>query len=189
MGGSKFPPLSFSHRASSASHLCGPFLPATPSLIVPALRATRKTSLLRGECTGDMRYVVNLRGFVTSPRGELWFRVEGGVRRHISSRRGRGNVGIPKGFPKSVEGWEAGSLSGFPCFPYFVISHVACVHAQTLEKRISHQPVQCACFRDRIPIDTHRLLINALTIWDRLSGRERGSTVTKKSLNEREQKS
>ncbi len=25
-----------------------------------------------------------------------------GIRRHISGRRGRGNVGIPKGFPKSV---------------------------------------------------------------------------------------
>src|SRR5271170_1654079 len=48
-------------------------------------------------------------------------RVEGGTRRHISSRRGRGNVGIPKGFPQSVE--RVGSrLHGFPCFPYSVIS-------------------------------------------------------------------
>jgi hypothetical protein len=43
------------------------------------------------------------------------------MRRQLSSRRGRGNVGIPKGFPKSVE--RVGSrLHGFPCFPYSVIS-------------------------------------------------------------------
>ena len=41
---------------SSGTHLCGTFLPATPSLnakaVIHALRAKpRKTSLLRGECT------------------------------------------------------------------------------------------------------------------------------------------
>jgi hypothetical protein len=41
-----------------------------------------------------------------------------------SRRRGRGNVVIPKGFPKSVE--RVGSRPhGFPSFPYSVIS-MAC---------------------------------------------------------------
>ncbi len=43
------------------------------------------------------------------------------MRRQLSSRRGRGNVGIPKGFPKSV-GRVGSRLLGFPCFPYSVIS-------------------------------------------------------------------
>jgi hypothetical protein len=50
-------------------------------------------------------------------------RVDGHGKR-ISSRRGRGNVGIPKGFPKSVGRVES-RLHGFPCFPYSVIS-MAC---------------------------------------------------------------
>src|SRR5271170_4933735 len=50
-------------------------------------------------------------------------RVEGHEKTY-SSRRGRGNVGIPKGFPQSVE--RVGSrLHGFPPFPYSVIS-MAC---------------------------------------------------------------
>jgi hypothetical protein len=51
-------------------------------------------------------------------------RVEG-HKKHISSRRGRGNVGIPKGFPKSV-GRVGTRLHGFPCFPHSVIS-MACL--------------------------------------------------------------
>src|SRR6202042_2752322 len=47
-----------------------------------------------------------------------------GMRRHKSSRRRRGNVGIPKGFPKSA-GRVGSRLHGFPCFPYSVIS-MAC---------------------------------------------------------------
>jgi len=39
-------------------------------------------------------------------------------------RRGRGNVVIPKGFPKSV-GRMGSRHYGFPCFPYSVIS-MAC---------------------------------------------------------------
>src|ERR1700677_2270863 len=46
------------------------------------------------------------------------------AQKHISSRRGRGNVGIPKGFPKSV-GRVGSRLLGFPCFPHSVIS-MAC---------------------------------------------------------------
>ena len=42
-----------------------------------------------------------------------------------SRRRGRGNVVIPKGFPKSVVRVES-RLYGFPCFPYSVIS-MACL--------------------------------------------------------------
>jgi hypothetical protein len=41
-----------------------------------------------------------------------------------ASSRGRGNVAIPKGFPKSVGRVES-RLLGFPCFPYSVIS-MAC---------------------------------------------------------------
>ena len=76
----------------------------------------------QGECTGtsvtlwtgDIRY---------KPLAVVMVRLEG-MRRHISSRRGRGNVGIPKGFPKSV-GRVGSRLHGFPCFPYSVIS-MAC---------------------------------------------------------------
>src|SRR5271156_6350404 len=50
-------------------------------------------------------------------------RVEGHEKTY-SSRRRRGNVGIPKGFPKSV-GRVGSRLHGFPCFPYSVIS-MAC---------------------------------------------------------------
>jgi hypothetical protein len=41
--------------------------------------------------------------------------------KHLTRRGGRGNVGIRKGFPKSVEREES-RLYGFPCFPYSVIS-------------------------------------------------------------------
>ena len=41
-----------------------------------------------------------------------------------ASSRGRGNVVIPKGFPRSVGRVES-RLLGFPCFPYSVIS-MAC---------------------------------------------------------------
>src|SRR5580698_4447292 len=47
-----------------------------------------------------------------------------GTRKHIVSRRGRGNVEILKGFPKSV-GRVGSRLHGFPPFPYSVIS-MAC---------------------------------------------------------------
>jgi hypothetical protein len=39
--------------------------------------------------------------------------------KHLTRRRGRGNVGIPKGFPKSVGRVESRPY-GFPCFPYSV---------------------------------------------------------------------
>ena len=42
-----------------------------------------------------------------------------------ASSRGRGNVVIPKGFPRSVGRVES-RLLGFPCFPYSVIS-MACL--------------------------------------------------------------
>jgi hypothetical protein len=61
---------------------------------------------------------------VTSPLRWRWFELRG-VRTHIFSRRGRGNVGIPKGFPKSV-GRVGSRLHGFPCFPYSVISMACC---------------------------------------------------------------
>ena len=70
-----------------------------------------------------MRYAVDLRHPLQAPcGGDVSSR--GGNRRHLSSRRGRGNVGIPKGFPKSV-GRVGSRLHGFPCFPYSVIS-MAC---------------------------------------------------------------
>jgi len=47
------------------------------------------------------------------------------MRRQLSSRRGSGNVGIPKGFPKSV-GRVGSRLLGFPCFPYSVIPMACC---------------------------------------------------------------
>jgi hypothetical protein len=43
--------------------------------------------------------------------------------KYISGRSGRGNVGIPKGFPKSVGRWEAALW--LSTFPYSVIS-MAC---------------------------------------------------------------
>jgi len=49
------------------------------------------------------------------------------ARKDISSRLGRGNVGIPKGFPKSV-GRVGSRHHGFPCFPYSVIP-MACSNA------------------------------------------------------------
>jgi hypothetical protein len=60
---------------------------------------------------------------VTGPLRWRWFDLSG-TRRHIYRRRGRGYVGIPKGFPKSV-GRVGSRLHGFPCFPYSVIS-MAC---------------------------------------------------------------
>jgi len=42
-----------------------------------------------------------------------------GLQIHDSRRRSRGNVGILKGFPKSVGRVES-RLYGFPCFPYSV---------------------------------------------------------------------
>jgi len=47
--------------------------------------------------------------------------------KHLARRRGRGNVGILKGFPKSVGRVES-RLYGFPCFPYSVIS-MACFYS------------------------------------------------------------
>src|ERR1700730_7804914 len=47
--------------------------------------------------------------------------------KHLTRRRGRGNVGILKGFPKSVGSVES-RLYGFPRFPYSVIS-MACLRA------------------------------------------------------------
>ena len=46
------------------------------------------------------------------------------TRRYMSGLRGRGNVVIPKGFPKRV-GRVGSRLHGFPPFPYAVIS-MAC---------------------------------------------------------------
>ena len=68
-----------------------------------------------------MRYVVDLRHPLQAPCGgdDSSFVQEG-----ISNRRGRGNVGIPQGFPRSV-GRVGSRLHGFPCFPYSVIS-MAC---------------------------------------------------------------
>ena len=70
-----------------------------------------------------MRYAVDLRHPLQAPCGGHDFEWRG-MRGPISSRRGRGNVGIPKGFPKSV-GRVGSRLFGFPCFPYSVIS-MAC---------------------------------------------------------------
>jgi hypothetical protein len=67
---------------------------------------------------------------VTSPLRWRWFDLRG-MRRHISSRRGRGNVGIPKGFPKSVGRVES-RFHGFPCFPYSVMS-MACFSPAMLD--------------------------------------------------------
>src|SRR5271163_5252695 len=64
---------------------------------------------------------------VTTPLRCLWFELRD-TRRQITSRRGRGNVGIPQGFPKSVGRVES-RVHGFPCFPYSVIS-MACFCAR-----------------------------------------------------------
>ena len=45
--------------------------------------------------------------------------------KYLSRHRGRGNVGIPKGFPKSA-GRVGSQLYGFPPFPHSVIS-MACI--------------------------------------------------------------
>src|ERR1700679_4357538 len=70
-----------------------------------------------------MRYVVDLRNSLQAPCGGDGSST-GGTRRDISSRGGLGNVGILKGFPKSV-GRVGSRHHGFPCFPYSVIS-MAC---------------------------------------------------------------
>jgi hypothetical protein len=49
----------------------------------------------------------------------------------LSRRRGRGNVVIPKGFPKSV-GRVGSRLYGFPCFPHSVISMAALLYGSQL---------------------------------------------------------
>jgi hypothetical protein len=96
-----------------------------------ALRARQgNQTFLRDECTGtcvtfrtkDMRYSP-LRWF------GLCFCMFVFVCKYPTSRRGRGNVGIPKGFPKSV-GRVGSRLYGFPCFPHSVIS------------------MACSCFRE-----------------------------------------
>ena len=70
-----------------------------------------------------MRYAVDLRHPLQAPCGGHDFELRG-MRRQLSSLRGRGNVGIPKGFPKSV-GRVGRRLHAFPPFPYSVIS-MAC---------------------------------------------------------------
>jgi hypothetical protein len=78
----------------------------------------------------------------------------------MSSRRGRGNVGILKGFPKSVEGWEA----GFMAFHAFHTLSFPCpVFRAVLDKPICRQSVHRRT-RHEMLIDSHRLSLSALVI-------------------------
>jgi hypothetical protein len=83
-----------------------------------------------------------------------------GTKTHISSRRDRWNVGIPKGFPKSV-GRVGSRHHGFPCFPYSVISMV-CFCLALLDQRLRH-PAQ----RANAPRNTYhdKLSVSALATW------------------------
>src|SRR5882757_6459851 len=87
---------------------------------------------------------------VTSPLLLRWFELWGHDR-HISSRRGRGNVGIPKGFPKSV-GRVGSRLHGFPCFPYSVISMACFSRGKCCINRYAATP----CNVPHSPRDAHR---------------------------------
>jgi hypothetical protein len=101
--------------------------------------------LLRAECngtcvtfwTGDIRYK-SLAGLRARLKVYGW--VSAVVSKYLSSRRDRGNVGIPEGFPKSV-GRVGSRLHGSPCFPHSVIS-MACSPISTSRKK-NHAPAVC----------------------------------------------
>jgi hypothetical protein len=107
-----------------ARRVCGRQRDPSPTGIAQTSRCDSLSVECTGTCvtlwTGDIRY---------KPLAVPMVRVEW-VLRHKSSRRGRGNVGIPKGFPKSV-GRVGSRLHGFPCFPYSVIS-MACFFARAM---------------------------------------------------------
>jgi hypothetical protein len=101
-----------------------------------------------------LRYVVDLRHPLQAPcAGE--HPSCGGAKRHISSRRGHGNVGILKGFPKRV----GNRLHGFP---YSVIS-MACFSRTVLDKALCRHQVHCRT-RHEMLIDAHRLSLSAWVI-------------------------
>jgi hypothetical protein len=123
------------------------FLPATPAhgLTLACLRSvdSETRSWLRAECTGT---------FVTLWTGEIRYKslapnwpisvqnCSFAVAFDTSQQsRPVGNMGIPKGFPKSV----GSRLPGFPCFPYSVIS-MDCFWKRAFENRSYRQP----CFRE-----------------------------------------
>ena len=102
------------------SHKAG-FPPFPHSLEIPS-------GLPHSHGLDDEMYVLSYpsTGIIVTARGlglGLWL-VFVLASQYLSRRRGRGNVVIPKGFPRSV-GRVGSRLYGFPCFPHSVIS-MAC---------------------------------------------------------------
>jgi hypothetical protein len=98
-----------------------------------------------------------------------------GTKRHIFSRRGRGNVGIPKGFPKSV-GRVGSRLHGFPCFPYSVIS-MACFSLGKCWINDMPPPTEICRSRHEMLIGTDRLSLSTLAIYHSSRGRLCGKCI------------
>jgi hypothetical protein len=92
-----------------------------------------------------------------------------------ASSQGRGNVVIPKGFPRSVGRVES-RLLGFPCFPYSVIS-MACFGGSGLSDtglgsvRISSRAVNAAS------VDVHVCLVCRLFPLMRLNCLDPGAPI------------
>jgi hypothetical protein len=95
----------------------------------------------------DRLYVVDLRHPLQAPCGGYDLG-RGDTRRHISSRRGRGNVGIPEGFPQSV-GRVGSRLYGFPCFPTLRHFHGLLFARKCSINRCTANPAQCAASATR----------------------------------------
>ena len=101
---------------------------------------------------------------VTSPL--RWRRFElRGYERHLSSRRGCGNVEIPKGFPKSV-GRVGSRLHGFPYSVHFRglrfgwINRYAAILFRVISFSLASLPIcvcrQCTSFPKETSIQTFR---------------------------------
>jgi hypothetical protein len=105
-----------------------------------------------------MRYVVDLRHPLRAPCGGDGSN-RGGTRRHIPSRRGRENVAIPKGFPKSVGRVEAGFMAfhalSFP-WPSFRAANAGSTDMPPLN--------EMCCTRHEMLLGTHRMSMRPLPI-------------------------
>jgi len=109
---------------AKVSFVTGSFLPATPAQSPRARARTNKEDKPRsGVSVPERSLHFGPETSVTSPLRWRWIEYRGHEKRYIQSSR-PGNVGILKGFPKSV-GRVGSRHHGFPCFPYSVIS-MAC---------------------------------------------------------------
>jgi hypothetical protein len=113
--------------------------------------------------------------------GCQWFELMGREKIYIPRRRGRGNVGIPKGFPRSVR--RVGSrLWGFPCFPYSVIS-MACFRAPKLDKRICAAWWQICRTPNGMLIGIRRLSMSNSAIMHELTARPVSSLIASEQMS------